>query len=138
MNWKLVLQLSLFGLVMAFATVFVVPADIEPVLWLAIFLICAFIIAKRAPGKVFLHGLMLGIVNSVWITLVHFGLFSTYLAHHAQEAEMMKSMPMPLPPRVMLAIIGPCIGAISGVVIGLLALLAALIMRRGTRAPAGS
>ena len=83
MNWKLVAQLSLFGLAMALATVFVVPSNVEPMLWLPIFVICAYLIAKHAPGKHFLHGLMLGIANSVWITGVHVLLFDAYLAHAA-------------------------------------------------------
>jgi len=134
MNWKLVVQLSLFGLAMAFATVFVVPSNVEPMLWLPIFVICAYLIAKHAPGKHFLHGLMLGIANSVWITGAHVLLFDAYLAHHAREAEMMKSMPMPLPPRLLMAIVGPCVGVVSGVVIGLFALVAAWLVRRGSQA----
>ena len=74
-NWKLIVQLSLFGLAMAFATVFIVPSNVEPWLWLFIFLICAYLIAKHAPGRHFLHGLMLGVANSVWITAVHILLF---------------------------------------------------------------
>lgn len=40
MDWKLIFQLSLFGLAMAVATVYVIPSNIEPVFWLVIFLIC--------------------------------------------------------------------------------------------------
>jgi len=76
MNWKLILQLSLFGLAMAFATVYVIPSSVEPFLWLPIFVLCAWLIAKRAPGKVFLHGLLLGIMNSIWITAAHVLLFA--------------------------------------------------------------
>ena len=136
MNWKLIFLLSLFGLAMAIGTVFVIPSNVEPMLWLPIFVICAYLIAKHAPGKHFLHGLMLGIANSVWITGAHLLLFDAYLAHHAREAEMMKSMPMPLPPRLLMAIVGPCVGVVSGVVIGLFALVAAWLVRRGSqRAP---
>ena len=46
MNWKLIFGLSLFGLAMAIATVFVIPSKIEPFFWLAIFIICAIVIAK--------------------------------------------------------------------------------------------
>jgi uncharacterized membrane protein len=63
MNWKLVVQLSLFGLAMAIATVFVVPVS----------------------------------------------------------------------PRVMMAITGPLVGVISGIVLGLFALIAVKIMNRTAR-----
>jgi uncharacterized membrane protein len=33
MNWKLIFLLSLFGLAMAIATVFVIPSNIEPLFW---------------------------------------------------------------------------------------------------------
>ncbi len=42
MNWKLILQLSLFGLAMAVGTVFVIPSNVEPLFWLAIFAVCAY------------------------------------------------------------------------------------------------
>jgi hypothetical protein len=43
----------------------------------------------------------------------------------------MESMRMPLPPRLMMAIVGPCIGVASGIVIGLFTLVARWILRRG-------
>ena len=68
MNWKLVMQLSMFGLVMGIATVFVIPPAVEPLVWLAIFITCAVLIARRTTEKRFLHGLSVSVVNSVWIT----------------------------------------------------------------------
>jgi hypothetical protein len=126
MNWKLIFQLSLFGLAMALATVFVVPSNVEPFIWLPIFLLCAYLIASRAGGKVFLHGLMVGIVNSVWITAAHVLLYDQYIAHHAKEAAMMAQMPQSVSPRVLMA----CI------VLGLFALVASLLVRRGGKGAA--
>jgi hypothetical protein len=133
-NGKLILQLSLFGLAMGIATVFFIPSSVEPWAWLAIFLICAFAIARIAPGKPFLHGLLLGIVNSVWVTGAHVIMFDAYLAHHAKEAEMMRSATMPVSPRLMMACVGPIIGVVSGAVIGLLAMGASRLVRRGRSA----
>ena len=129
MNWKLIFQLSLFGLAMGIATVFVIPSKIEPAFWLVIFLICAYVIAKRCPAMLFLHGLLLGLANSVWITAVHVLLFDSYIARHAQEAAMMQSMPLPSSPRMMMALTGPVIGLISGVVLGLFALAAGKLVK---------
>ena len=50
--------------------------------------------------------------------------FTQYIANHAQEAEAMKSMPLPDSPRLMMAMVGPVIGLISGIVIGVFAVLA--------------
>ena len=128
MNWKLIFGLSLFGLAMAIATVFVIPSSIEPIFWLVIFVICAIIIARQIPTRHFLHGLLVGIVNSVWVTAAHVLLFDAYISHHAKEAAAMSAAPMP--PRVMMLIVGPLIGVASGVILGLFAWIASKIIVR--------
>jgi hypothetical protein len=128
MSWKLVLSLSMFGLAMAVATVFVIPSNIEPFFWLAIFLACAVIIAKRAPGKFFLHGLMTSLVNGVWITSAHVIFFDTYVANHVAEVEAFKGAP--LSTRVMMLVTGPIIGLVSGLILGLFAFIASKIVKR--------
>jgi len=132
-NWKLILGLSLFGLVMGTGTVFVISSDIEALCWLAIFIVCAYLIAEDAPGKPFLHGLFLGLVNSVWVTGAHILFFSRYLTNHPREAAMTSSMPLPDSPRLMMGLVGPIVGLISGVIIGLFALVAAKLLK--PRAP---
>jgi hypothetical protein len=114
---------------MAIATVYVIPSNIEPFFWLAIFIICAFIIARRCSSRYFLHGLLVSLVNSVWITAAHVILFHTYIANHPQEATMMEKMPMPTSPRLMMIIMGPFIGLISGLVLGLFSLIASKIAK---------
>jgi len=99
--------------------------------WLVIFIICGYIIARRAPGRYFLHGLMVSIVNSVWITSAHVLLFDSYVANHPREAEMMTRMP--LAPKVMMVVTGPVVGVVSGLVLGLFAVLARTIVRRNER-----
>jgi hypothetical protein len=134
MNWKLIFQLSMFGLAMGVATVFIVPSKIEPAFWLVIFLTCAYLIARNCPAKRFLHGLLLGLANSVWITAAHVLLFDSYIARHVQEAAMMQSMPLPASPRLMMALTGPGVGLVSGVVLGLFALIAGKL----TKSPSSS
>ncbi|MGB9031754.1 MAG: hypothetical protein WCC27_16655 [Acidobacteriaceae bacterium] len=129
MNWKLVFLLSLFGLAMGIGTVFFISSKIEPYCWLAIFLICAWIIA-RAGSRAFLIGFFVGIVNSIWITACHVLLFNTYIANHPQEAAMLKSMPAGLSPKLVMSVTGPMVGVISGAIIGLLAFLGSKLMRK--------
>jgi len=129
MNWKLILQLSLFGVAMGLATVFFIPQHVEWLFWLIIFVVCAYIIAHACLSGRFWHGLLLGIANSVWITAAHIVFFTHYLATHAQEAAMMKTMPLPDSPRLTMALFGPIIGVLSGIVIGLLALLTGLLVK---------
>src|SRR5215813_900569 len=107
MNWKLIFTLSLFGLGMAFATVYFIPSTIEPLFWLAIFMACAFFVARYAPGKYFLHGFTISILNSIWITIVHASLFYSYIARHPEFQQMLDNLPPDLgghPRRLMLPI----------------------------------
>ena len=127
MNWRLILQLSLFALAMGIATVFIIPQNIEPVFWLPIFLICAYLIAKNCSARQFMHGLLLGLVNSAWITGAHVLFFNSYIATHAREAQMMSASPMA--PRLMMLVAGPIVGLFSGLVIGLFAFIAGKLVK---------
>jgi hypothetical protein len=126
----LILKLSLFGLAMGIATVFVIPSSIEPVFWLAIFVVSAYLIAKRAPGMPFLHGFLVSLVNCVWITGAHITFVTSYLARHPNEAAMMANMPMPDSPRLMMLMTGPFVGIASGIVLGLFSFIASKIVKR--------
>jgi hypothetical protein len=135
MNWKLIVQLSMFGLAMGLGTVFVIPSTVEPFLWLAIFLICSYVIGATGTAHPFLHGLAIGVVNSVWVTGSHLLLFNQYVANHSRELEMMRTMPMSDRPRVLMALMGPVIGVISGIILGLFALAASKLMKSRTPPP---
>ena len=130
MNYKLIFQLSLFGLAMALATVFWIPSNVEPVFWLLIFIVCAYFIALKSSGKYFMTGFMVSIFNCVWIIAGHIIFYHAYLANHTQEAEMMTKMPLPDSPRLMMLMTGPIIGIISGLILGLFAFIASKIMQK--------
>jgi len=130
MNWKLIFSLSLFGLAMAFGTVYFISSKVEPFCWGGIMLVSAFFIAKNANGKYFLHGLFTSLANCVWITGAHVALFTTYIASHQEELKMMADMPFHDHPRRMMLIAGPIVGIISGIVLGVLSLLASKIFKK--------
>jgi len=134
MNGKLILQLSLFGLAMAVGTVFVIPSTIEPLFWLAIFILCAYLIATEAPGRYFAHGFLTSLMNCVWITGTHVLLFDQYIARHADEAQMMSQLNLPISPRMFMALTGPIIGIISGLVLGLFSVIAAKLIPKRRKA----
>ncbi|NVO20344.1 MAG: hypothetical protein HXX13_11620 [Bacteroidetes bacterium] len=127
MNIKLILQLSLFGLAMAIATVYWIPSNIEPLFWLAIFLVCAYLIAKKSGGRFFSHGLVISLVNSVYITTAHILLYDSYIANHAEESNMMAQIQIPVNPRILMLVSGPIIGLFSGIVLGFFAWIASRI-----------
>jgi len=131
MNWKLIFQLSIFGLIMAFGTVSLIPEKFEPLFWLAIFVFCAYVIARVAPGKYFLHGLCVSLVNCVWITAAHIIFYNTYVAHHPSAAEMGEKMTFLLShPRLKMLLMGPLFGIGFGLVLGLFSFIASKIVSR--------
>jgi hypothetical protein len=56
-------------------------------------------------------------------------LFERYIAGHSREAGMMKSMPLPDAPSLMMGMTGPLMGLVSGAVIGGFALIALKLMK---------
>ena len=129
LNWRLIFGLSFFGFAMAVGTIALVRPNIEPIAWLAIFVVCALLIARSRSNRHFLHGLLVGLVNSVWVTSAHIVFFNSYMEHHPKEAAMMASMPLPNSPRLMMALVGPVVGVVTGVIIGVLALLVRRFVR---------
>ncbi len=127
MNWKLILALSLFGLAMAVGSLFGLGM-LEPLLWLSIFIIYAWLIARRAPGKYFLHGFLTSVVNSVWITAIHATFFSIYAKNNPQFVQ---SAPPGINPRVLMIIMGPLFGMLFGLVAGLFAFIASKFVKGG-------
>ena len=127
MNWPLTFTLSLFGLAMSVGTVFFISSTVEPFYWLAIFVVCAWVIARRAGRRVFMHGLMVGILNGVWMTTGHVLFFDRYATSHASEMGAFAAAP--LPPRMLMFIVGPVIGVVSGAVLGLLAIGVSKVVR---------
>lgn len=130
MNWKLIFRLSLFGLMMAFATVYWIPSKTEPLFWLVIFIVCAYMIAKQCNSNYFLHGFLVCLVNCVWITSVHILLHDVYMTNHPDMAEMSAKMPMPEHPILMMLIMGPIAGAVSGIILGVFAWVASRLVKK--------
>ncbi len=132
MNWKLIFKLSLFGLAMAVATVYWIPSKIEPIFWLVIFIICAYLIATNCTGKYFLHGFLVSLVNCVWITGTHIALYATYMSNHPEMASMTANMPLQDHPKLLMLLTGPVAGIISGLVLGLFAFIASKLVKNKT------
>ena len=130
MSWKIIILLSFFGLIMAFLSVFWIPTKTEPIIWLVIFIFCGYIIAKYSPGRFFLHGFLICILNSIWITVIHFIFYDTYIINHPEILQINNSMPLKDSPRLLLLIIGPLIGTFSGIILGLIATVAGKFVKR--------
>ena len=130
MNKKLILGLSLFGIAMAIAAVFGLTKNIEPFLWLIIFIFYAVIIARNTTEKRFLHGFLVSVLNGAWIAIIHSAFFSTYIANNPEMMANYEKMPHFASPQIMTLIMGPFIGAITGLVAGLFAAIAGKLIRK--------
>jgi hypothetical protein len=130
MNWKLLFRLSLFGLAMALATVTLIPTKIEPVFWLAIFIACAWFIAKNADRQYFWHGFVLSLINCVYITAAHVIFFHTYIGNHPEMLNMNDNLPLHNHPRILMLIMGPLFGAAFGLIQGLFSFIASKLVKK--------
>jgi hypothetical protein len=150
MNFKLILALSLIGLAVALGDVFFIPATISSVIWLGIYVYYAYAIARNSRaggfghGLVwrFLNGLALGIVNSLWITATQVLFPDRYLAAHPHMLAMVKdvgpstlwlalcrSLHLSGSDRDILGIVGTTTGIFVGIIIGVFAVVAGMMMK---------
>ena len=126
MNWKIIFQLSIFGLIMAFGTVSLIPQKAEPFFWLMIFIFCSFIIAKVCSGKYFLHGFLVSMVNSIWLTAVHVVYYTNYTLNHPDVADMaQRALPayFLIHPRQGMLLFGPVYGVMFGIILGVFSVI---------------
>ncbi len=132
MNWKLIFQLSVFGLIMSVATISLIPEKIEPVFWFIIFVFCAWVIAKACNGKYFLHGFLVSLVNCIWIVAFHTLFYKSYMANHPDMSSMNTSLPASLAnhPRRAMALMGPVFGIMFGIILGLFSFIASKILKK--------
>lgn len=131
MKSSLILRLSALGFVLALASIFFVSPNLEPVLWFAVFLYSAYAIGNGTRTLRFVHGLCLGILNSLWIVGTHDLFLARYLAGHPREVamiDMTQKAGLALSPRVIMSFTGTMLGVLEGIVIGVFAVVAGLMV----------
>ncbi len=131
MKWKLILLLSLSGILMGVVTLYVIPARFEAVLGTPVFLLCGWFIGRHAEARWFLHGFVLGVLNSVIVTAIRASLPQVYLAHHPEDAVKFARMSAESGATVVQAMLmmGLFTAIVSGVVMGLFAILGSGMVR---------
>ncbi len=132
MKWTLILRLSAIGLVLALGSIVFISPNLEPLLWLAVFLYYAYAIGNGTRTWRFFHGLLLGILNSVWVVLTHDAFLTRYLGGHPREVQMLNmvhSAGLPVGPRLIMSFTGVTVGVLEGVVIGVFAIVAGMMVK---------
>ena len=139
MNWKLIFGLSVFGIGMGCAALLGLTRNLEPILWVLIFLLYAVFIAKRAEGKYFFHGFLVSLINGIWMSLIHYTFFDMYAENNPEMMAKFANLPPSVSLRLMVLLVGPIVGAVSGVVAGLFALIAGKLLgdKSGQPSPGG-
>jgi drug/metabolite transporter (DMT)-like permease len=123
-NRTIVLAVGALGLVMGVASVFGLTRGIEGWLWLGIAIAAALIIAWAAPRRRFLHGFLAGALAGIAAPAVQAAMFRTYLVRNPELSASLNQIPGDLDPRLFFLATAPVIGALSGLVLGILSWIA--------------
>lgn len=133
------MSLSALGLGMAFATIYSIPPNIEPICWVAIFLISTYFIASMAPGNYFLHGLIVCVIDCAFATVTEVLLSATYLSRHQLQVDMYAKIydQTGLSSQQIILISRPALGVLIGILVGTLATFSSKYFAEGAvEAPA--
>ena len=131
MNFRLILTLALLGIAVGLGTTFgLVPPGWETLATAVVALIMAATLATRAPGRLFLHGLLAGAIGSALTSLTQAALLGQYLAHNPRAVEAFSRLPIHVSPAVLVVALSPLTAGFSGIVTGLLTRLWARFARR--------
>jgi hypothetical protein len=130
MNWRLISILSLLAIVLAAASILGFVQSHEWLLWLIVGAYCAWQFAGKVNDDFFLHGFYLGILDGILNSTAKAIFFDSYLSKNPRMVEEFRSLPQDLSPQMVLLIMGPIIGAFSGVAFGVLAVLASKVRRK--------
>lgn len=137
MHWLLILLLSLAGLPVGLLSVYLVPLNGLPGVWLLVFLPAAYVLAKKGHQRFFLHGFLAGAIAQVWVTLLQVKTEQVYLLHHAKEAAKLAASHAQSGitfTQIMVAS-GIFMGLMSGVVLGAFARMANKAFNVGFKPP---
>jgi len=122
MNLKLWL-LSLFGVIMGFASVYGFTQDNEWIYWLIIGLISGYIVSKVTDKKVFVKSVVIGLFMGIFTGIIQSAMFDTYLLNNPKSLDGFKQIPVSLEPQYVLLFAAPFTGIVFGLFIGLVAFI---------------
>ncbi|MGH9787840.1 MAG: hypothetical protein ACRD4U_03945 [Candidatus Acidiferrales bacterium] len=132
MNWKLIVSLSGFGVVMGVLSVLGLSQGIEGWLWLALCIFCAGWMGTQLAERRFLHGFLTGLIGGAVAPVIQALFFSTYVANNPEFMQAAGQLPPGISPRIITVVAIPLGGLLSGVVLGLLTMLAGKVLYRSS------
>jgi len=131
MNFKLILLLSLFGLVIGITNTFFLQAvTILPLFWILAFTVSPYIIAKKLNSDYFNNAMLLGALYWVWIGGLNLIFFKYYNASNYEAMEYSGSVMHENAPHFFMVIFDMFYAFASSMGIGLLTLLATKLVKK--------
>lgn len=134
MNWKIILGLSLFGILMGVLNVFGLTGGLEWLLWLIIALISAVVIEKSAPKLHVTSGFLVGFLDALFNGIITAIFWERYLLQNPDVLERLAQMPEGLAPEFFMLIASVLIGFVYGLFIGLVVFLIRKTKKRSAAA----
>jgi uncharacterized membrane protein YeaQ/YmgE (transglycosylase-associated protein family) len=98
--------------------------------WLILGLIVATWIAFRVPHQAFSHGFVGGLIAGTIAPLIQATFFGSYAAHNPAAAESFKLVQAMASPRILLMLVSPVLGLLTGLTLGVLGWVATKALRR--------
>ena len=123
-NWKLIGGLSTLGLLMGTGSVLGATGGAEPLLWLAVAVVCALTVARKVPVAHYRHGFLVGVFTVLIASCLELLFFESYLAANPDRAEMLELLPGSLDARTYQLLLAPVFAALFGIIWGALSWLA--------------
>ena len=114
---------------MGFISVFGIIQNIEWLLWLLIAIVSGYVLAKRTKRLLFTHASITGLFMGILYAIILSSLFDMYLANNL-ESEGFKQWDITIEPQYFLLMVGPFVGIVYGLVIGVFALIIKKISKK--------
>ncbi len=115
---------------MGLLTAFVLNSNVEVYVWIPLMLLIAYLVAKKADGKYFLHGFLISFFSAFWVLVAHAIFWDSFynLNKIVMDADF-ESMPKMFSMKTVMLIATPLLGAFFGLIQGLLCFIASKLVK---------
>jgi uncharacterized membrane protein len=117
MNIRLIINLSLPGLLLGVLTSFGYLVNFEWIMWIAFWGVSAIIINKKQNSKKLLHAFVIGCIFSLLVHLAQLALLDIYLTHNPGYEESLRTFSKDMSAKQFILNIGILLSLVNGAVL---------------------